>query len=164
MSNNTQPQAVHLVGSVPLENGREVFEMSSSILGNHLHRMPDGETQERINWIAWQFQLLDSTPQLNRIAYSDTDYGNVSPQVKLKDGVRAQDIKFGPLGYCTAAKASYASFAKLKSEGKIPAHCRFQVSLPTPLAPINFYVIMADRSARSGTGRRGRRASCGPYR
>ncbi len=147
MSKIAQPQAVHLVGSVPLENGRNVFEMSSSILGNHLHRIPDGETNERTNWIAWQFQLLDNTPQLDRVDQSDSDYGNASPQVRLRKGVHPQDIELGPLGYSAAAKASYATFSKLKSEGKIPAHCRFQVSLPTPLAPINFYVVMADRAA-----------------
>ena len=44
-----QPQGVHLVGSVPLENSRAVFTMASEILGQHLRRMPDGETGERTN-------------------------------------------------------------------------------------------------------------------
>ena len=55
---------VHLVGSVPLESSQAVFSLASSILGNHLCRVPDGETGERINWISWQidqFAKISST-------------------------------------------------------------------------------------------------------
>ena len=53
-----QPRGVHLVGSVPLEDSRAVFEMASTILGQHLHRLPDGETGIRANWVRWQFAGL----------------------------------------------------------------------------------------------------------
>jgi hypothetical protein len=44
---------VHLVGSVPLSNEREVFATLSRELGSFLLRIPDGETGERGDWITW---------------------------------------------------------------------------------------------------------------
>src|SRR5258708_15909342 len=38
---------VHLVGSVPLNDARTVFETVSAALGPKLKRIPDGETGER---------------------------------------------------------------------------------------------------------------------
>src|SRR5439155_15999924 len=44
---------VHLVGSVPLKDARDVFETVSAALGDRLKRIPDGETGERSDWITW---------------------------------------------------------------------------------------------------------------
>ena len=44
---------VHLVGSVPLRNAREVFMTVSGLLGPRLERIRDGETGERSDWITW---------------------------------------------------------------------------------------------------------------
>jgi hypothetical protein len=46
-----------------------------------------------------------------------------------------------------AAIASYRVFATLKRDGIVPGHCRFQVSLPTPIAPISAFVARDDQSA-----------------
>ena len=46
-------RGVHLVGSVPLGNAHEVFTVVSRELGQHLRRIPDGETGERSDWITW---------------------------------------------------------------------------------------------------------------
>ena len=51
------------------------------------------------------------------------------------------------LGYSAVAKTSYKDFVGAKAAGQIPSHCRFQVSLPTPLAPIHFYVVPEDQEA-----------------
>jgi len=53
-SNHSQRQ-VHLVGSVPLQNAEEVFRTASSVLGNRLPRIPDGETGNRLQWIMYQY-------------------------------------------------------------------------------------------------------------
>ena len=45
-------------------------------------------------------------------------------------------VKFGPLGYAAAAIQSYGDFKWARSDGKIPAGTRFQVSLPTPIAVV----------------------------
>jgi hypothetical protein len=52
---------------------------------------------------------------------------------KVKPG---ETVEFGPLGYATAAISSYEDFKRARSEGKIPAGTRFQVSLPTPIAVV----------------------------
>jgi hypothetical protein len=53
---------------------------------------------------------------------------------------RLEDVAFDALGYAETAIASYRVFARLKRDGVIPAHCRFQVCLPTPLAPVSAFV------------------------
>jgi len=51
MDNSKNHRNVHLVGSVPLANAREVFETVSAELGPCVCRIPDGETGDRSNWI-----------------------------------------------------------------------------------------------------------------
>ena len=147
MKKNNQPSGALLVGSVPLEDNTAVFNLASSLMGQHLNRIPDGETGKRTNWVNWQFNVLANTPQLEPVTHSTDEYGNLPRQVKLCDGISANDIEFGPLGYSAAAIASYAEFEKLKEAGNIPKDCRFQVSLPTPFAPIHFYVAENNREA-----------------
>jgi hypothetical protein len=56
-----RPRGVHLVGSFPLDNAQAVFRLASQKLGNHLRRMPDGETP-RSHWINWQSKVFESMP------------------------------------------------------------------------------------------------------
>ena len=147
MTKNRYPKGALLVGSVPLENSQAVFDLAHAALGSHLSRMPDGETGERSNWIRWQFAVLAQTPQLEAVILPAKSGGKGQTVIKLRDGFSAAEIDFGPLGYYTAAKASYEQFAQLKQAGNLPPDCRFQVSLPTPLAPLQFYVAAEDRAA-----------------
>jgi len=138
-STQGQPRGVHLNGSVPLTNSEEVFRTASSILGGRLRRIPDGETGDRTNWISWQIQFFAANPsfeivQRDRVAYVP------QPTVKLRPHVTASEIVFNNIGYADAAIASYAVFSRLKQDGVIPANYRFQVSLPTPLAPVMAFV------------------------
>jgi hypothetical protein len=57
----------------------------------------------------------------------------MAPRV-VRPGVRPEDLEFPELGYAREASASYAWFRQAKTEGRIPSHLRFQVSLPTPFA------------------------------
>ena len=135
-----QPRGVHLVGSVPLGSAEEVFRTVGSILGERLRRIPDGETGERTYWIAWQLPFLASHPQFEMIP-PDPTASAPRPRVKLRSPLTSREIRFDQLGYADAATSSYAVFSRLKQVGLIPAHWRFQVSLPTPLAPIAVFVI-----------------------
>ena len=126
-----------LVGSVPLRNSASVFDVTGTILGRHLRRIPDGETGERSNWIAWQLQVFENTPQLESLA---------SNLLSIRKEYTAADIDLPALGYSEAAIKSYSVFNEAKAQGRVPAHCRFQVSLPTPLAPIHFYVAPSDQA------------------
>ena len=65
----------------------------------------------------------------------------------LRPGDDGADLRFESLGYAEAALASYATFARLKRDGVVPRGCRFQVSLPTPLAPVCAFVAHDSQAA-----------------
>ncbi len=137
---------VLLVGSIPLADAEEVFRTASSILGDRVRRLPDGETGVRTNWIGWQAAVFEQNPALERATENDKEYG-IQLRYRLRPGKSADDIDFVNLGYADAALGSYATFKRLKDEGAIPHGTRFQVCLPTPLAPVTGFVDQADRAA-----------------
>jgi len=130
---------VHLVGSVPLGSAEEVFRRVAGALGERLRRIPDGETGPRTDWILWQYPVFCALPQFEVGPPGDSTYRSL-PKLRLRPGVAAGDVAFDALGYAETAIASYRVFARLKRDGVIPSHCRFQVCLPTPLAPVSAFV------------------------
>jgi hypothetical protein len=143
---NPEPRFVHLVGSVPLESAEQVFRAAGGILGDRLRRIPDGETGERSNWILWQIERLLQVPEIERAPAEGAPRG-FTPLLRLKPGADPAAVRFGPLGFAEVARASYALFSRLRREGAVPAGCRFQVCLPTPLAPPYCYLPPGDREA-----------------
>jgi SAM-dependent methyltransferase len=135
---------VHLVGSVPLASPEEVFRTVAAELGDRLRRVPDGETGPRSDWIVWQYPVLSSRPQFE-IAPPDLDHYRPLPRLKLREGENGADLRFSSLGYAGAARSSFPLFARLKRDHVIPRGCRFQVCLPTPLAPISAFVAAPDQ-------------------
>lgn len=141
---------VHLVGSIPLTNAEDVFETVARILDDRVKRIPDGETGERSNWIAWQLPLLESSPFL------EADPASAIPKHEsAEDGlaVDSEDFRFLRVKeeyqdsaidfhakYAERAIESFETFADLQSAGKIPSNVRFQVSLPTPYAVCSLYI------------------------
>lgn len=122
---------VHLVGSVPLGDAREVFETVSAALGPRVKRIPDGETGERSDWITWLEPVFADNPALEK---SDELFrihatGTARIRYRLKPGKTAKDVSFGNLFYADIAKASYADFAALKTQGRIAPDVRFQIDL-----------------------------------
>ncbi len=63
------------------------------------------------------------------------------PRVQLREGTDPASIVFPSLGYAAAAAESWRLFQRLQSEGALPPGARFQVSLPTPLAPVIAFVV-----------------------
>ena len=122
---------VYLVGSVPLATEKDVFETVSAALGSHLLTLPDGETGERLDWITWLEPVFSGNPALE---LSDEVF-QLHPGVPgrrrygLKTGLSLKDLKFDNLFYADIARRSYATFAELKRQGKIPARVKFQVDL-----------------------------------
>ncbi|MQA13883.1 MAG: hypothetical protein GEV09_06805 [Pseudonocardiaceae bacterium] len=125
MTEQEPPQGVHLVGSIPLAGSEQVFRDVGGALGDHVSRVPDGETGERLTWVRWLLPLLDSHPALQRVE-GIMPY----PLYGLREGVDVADVGFGELGYAREALASYEVFARLKREAVLPPHVRFQVGLP----------------------------------
>ena len=110
------PHDVHLVGSVPLGNAREVFATVSAALGHRLKRIPDGETGERADWITWLEPVFADNPALEK---SDELFrihatGTARIRYRLKPGKTARDVSFGNLFYADIAQQSFAEFAALK--------------------------------------------------
>src|SRR3974390_1976917 len=122
---------VHLVGSVPLDNARDVFETVSAALGSKLRRIPDGETGARSDWITWLEPAFANNPALEK---SDELFrihatGTARIRYRLKPGKRVDDVRFDNLFYADIARTSYADFAALKRAGKIGADVKFQIDL-----------------------------------
>ncbi len=121
-----------------------MFRTLAGALGDRLHSLPDGETGARGNWIAWQYGVLAATRGLEPMPVGDRGYLRSQRVRRARD---AGPIRFGPLGYAQAARESFALFGRLQREGVIPAGVRFQVSLPTPLAPVSVFIDLPDRAA-----------------
>jgi hypothetical protein len=131
-----------LVGSIPLETAREVFEMFGRPLGAHLSCLPDGEVGLRRHWISRvHFQVFAIHPDIEVLQRPRPDDGveRLNPhdvsdswKFRVKDGV--ERIRFGEpgwrLGFARDAIASYELFRALQDQGVLPAHLRFQVSIP----------------------------------
>jgi hypothetical protein len=134
-STRHQPRGVQLVGSIPLGDAEDVFRAASTILGGRLRRIPDGETGERTNWIGWQARFIGSNPHFEKIPPDPNSYAPLP----------SRELSFERLGYADAARASYNVFEQLKQAGLVPAGIRFQVSLPTPLAPVIAFIARSDQ-------------------
>jgi SAM-dependent methyltransferase len=134
-----------LVGSVPLGSAAAVFQTMSAELGDRLDRIPDGETGPRSDWIVWQYPVLSSRPEFEVCPPGDDPHRSL-PRLRVRDGESLDTLGFEDLGYAQAAVSSYQIFARRKRDGLIPVHCRFQVSLPTPLAPIAAFVAAEDQA------------------
>ncbi len=143
---------VHLVGSVPLASAEEVFRTTSAILGDRLRKLPDGETGRRKNWINFQFGVLARHPDFepsgpavdpDELALESDGRGAdyAFTPLRLRAGAAVADLRFTELGYAAHALSSYRRFAALKQGGVIGRDARFQVSLPTPLAPVAVFVV-----------------------
>lgn len=138
------PRGAHLVGSIPLADADAVFRSTVALLGTRLRRVTDGETGGRLGWIIWQLEMLSRHPQLEVLPPDPERYAP-NPSVKRKAGVAAADLSFDDLGYAREARASWDVFSRLQGEGVVPPHWSFQVSLPTPLAPVFAFIEETER-------------------
>jgi len=138
---------VHLVGSIGLDTVGEVFHTCGDLLGPYLKRVPDGEPGGRRLWISWQFAVLRANPYLQADVTTHRSGGIGFHPIKLADGVKPEDVRFGELGYAREARASYLDFVAARDKGVLPRGARFQVSLPTPFAVIGPFCAAEARPA-----------------
>jgi hypothetical protein len=66
------------------------------------------------------------------------------PRLRLKPGARPDPNAF-TTGYADMAIASFALFDRLQKQGAIPPGVRFQISIPTPIAPTYNNMVPSDR-------------------
>jgi hypothetical protein len=131
------PVGVHLVGSIPLSGADEVFRAVGDLLGAHVHRVPDGETGKRSRWNSWTAPTYEATEGLELV---EPPEGSYTPWKQARLVVDPDDLVLERIGFADAALESYACFAALKDAGTIPQHMRFQVCLPSPVAPMTVLI------------------------
>jgi hypothetical protein len=142
-------RAVHLVGSVPLANSETVFRAAADTFGEHIKRIPDGETGPRGDWVQWLTHILRENPQFE-LPGGSIDYSagrDMRNYYRVKPGIDPATLRFGELGYAEAARESYAVFTDLVRQGAIPAATRFLVAMPTPLAFLQVLIAPDQRAA-----------------
>ena len=151
-ADRSQHPIVHLVGSIPLPDAETVFRTVSGALGQHLIRIPDGETGIRKTWIKFLQDVLAENPAIEvakdvppfKFVQWDGKLIREIPRLRLKPGAKPDPAAF-KTGYADMAIQSWAIFDRLQKAGAIPAKVKFQISLPTPIAPTYNNMVPADR-------------------
>jgi methionine synthase II (cobalamin-independent) len=130
---------VHLCGSIGLDSVDDVLSTLGRLLKDNLTRVPDGEPGGRRLWIGWQYPVLRSSPFLETdIAAAESSHSKTAP-LRVRAGME-DAVRFGELGYAREARASYEDFKTAQRAEVLPAHVKFQVSLPTPFAVTYSYI------------------------
>jgi hypothetical protein len=152
MADRSERPIVHLVGSVPLPDSETVFKTVCGGVGPHLARLPDGETGIRKTWIKFLQDVLAENPAIE-VAHDVPPFkfvqwdGKVVREIarlRLKKGAKP-DPKTFKTGYADMAIDSFAVFDRLQKAGTIPAGVKFQICIPTPLAPTYNTMVPGDR-------------------
>ena len=126
------PTGCLLVGSILLPDNETVFRECIARLPHRLKRIPDGETGNRSYFTAFQFAVFSSLPQcMAPFAMNKAAEAKHIDQAEIEKNISKLRNLTINTGYDDAAISSYATFKRLKDEGAIPKHVRFQVCLPT---------------------------------
>jgi hypothetical protein len=146
--------SIHFVGSIPLPDTETVFRTLAAAAGRHVKRLPDGETGIRKSWIRFLQEVLADHPAI-AVAHDVPPFkftqwdGKVIreiPVLRVKPGVPLDPAAVAT-GYAEMAIESWQIFERLQRDGVIPAGVKFQIFLPTPIAPTYNNILPADRPA-----------------
>jgi hypothetical protein len=143
---------IHFVGSIPLPDTETVFRTLSNAAGQHLIRLPDGETGIRKTWIRFLQDVLAANPAIEpasdvppfKFTQWDGKVLREIPRLRIKKGAKPEAGGF-KTGYADMAIESWGVFDRLQKAGAIPSNVKFQISLPTPIAPTYNNMLPADR-------------------
>ncbi len=145
---------VHFVGSIPLPDAESVFRTLAGAAGPYLRRLPDGETGIRKTWIRFLQDVLAKNPAIEvaedvppfKFTQWDGKVLREIPRLRIKPGAKPDPATF-TTGYAQMAIASWGLFERLQNAAVIPGNVKFQVSLPTPIAPTYNNMVPSDRAA-----------------
>jgi hypothetical protein len=143
---------VHFVGSIPLPDTETVFRTLSSAAGRHAVRLPDGETGIRKSWIRFLQDVLADHPAIEyakdvppfKFVQWDGKVIREIARLRVRPGATPDPDGF-KTGYADMAIESWGVFERLQKAGVIPANVKFQISIPTPIAPTYNNLVPADR-------------------
>ena len=152
-ADRSQQPIVHFVGSIPLPDAETVFRTLSAATGPHLVRLPDGETGIRKTWITLPAGRAGREPgdrggqrraavQVHPVGrQADPRNSAPAPEARRASPIRRPSRPAMP----TWRSQSWRLFDRLQKAGVIPASVKFQISLPTPIAPTYNNMVPADR-------------------
>lgn len=127
--NSASEPVVHFVGSIPLPDSETVFRTLSETCGNHVVRLPDGETGIRKTWIRFLQDVLAAHPAIE-IAHDEppfkfTQWDGVVlreiPRLRLIPGVEVDPGSFAT-GYADMAIDSWGCVRTPAKGGDNPGH------------------------------------------
>jgi hypothetical protein len=142
----------HMVGSIPLPDADAVFRKLAAVLGPYLDRMPDGETGIRQSWIRFlqaalaehpAIEVADDFPPLEFRQW-DGKLVREIPRLRVIPGSAIEPDAFAS-GYAAMAIESWQIFRELQDAGTITPDVRFQISIPSPIAPTYNNMVPGDR-------------------
>ena len=153
-ADRSQHPIVHFVGSIPLPDSETVFRTLSGATGPHLLRVPDGETGIRKSWIRFLQDVLAENPAIEyahdvppfKFVQWDGKVVREIPRLRLKPGAKPDPAAF-KTGYADMAIESWGVFDRLQKAKVIPPGVKFQISIPTPIAPTYNNMVPGDRPA-----------------
>ena len=152
MTDRSSHPIVHFVGSIPLPDSETVFRTLSKAVGPHLTRLPDGETGIRKSWIRFLQDVLSGNSALEfakdvppfKFVQWDGKVVREIRRLRIKPGATPDPATF-KTGYADMAIESWSVFERLQKAGAIPAGVKFQVCIPTPIAPVYNNMVPGDR-------------------
>jgi hypothetical protein len=153
MADRSKHPIVHFVGSIPLPDSETVFRTLSKAVGPHLIRLPDGETGIRKTWIRFLQDVLSGNSAIEfakdvppfKFTQWDGKVIREIPRLRVKPGATIDPSTF-KTGYAEMAIDSWAVFERMQKAGDIPAGVKFQVCIPTPIAPTYNNMVPEDRA------------------
>jgi hypothetical protein len=141
---------VLLVGSLPFEKAEDAFRMAGSLLRGHVAWLPDGEVEERKNWVGMlPLVVFPKNPDLEETLappereLEQPERDEERPPAEDIEGFwnwrvkPGRKVRFDDLAYGRFATDSYQVFQRLRKEGAVPQGVRFQLSLPAPHSAID---------------------------
>ena len=97
-----------------------MFGTAGRALGRRLKRIPDGEPGPRRLWVSFQYPLLRSSSFLRPDPSGALRRRPGFRSLCLAEGVKADEVEFGELGYAREARGSYLDFLAARDRGDVP--------------------------------------------
>ena len=132
-----------LVGSLPADSTESALRQAAGFFGDLVFALPDGETGPRTGWVTYERERL-VRPNPGIVVLEETAsptglprHAYETPVFGVKPGVT--ELHWDSWPRIDDAIAGYQAFRKLRDDGVIPGHLRFQVGLPFPASALNAF-------------------------
>jgi hypothetical protein len=132
-----------LVGSLPAESTDAALRAGAELFGDMVFALPDGETGPRAAWVGYERErLVRPNPGVEVLQETGSPTGvprhaYETPVFGIRPGLT--ELHWDTWPRIDDAIDSYRQFRRLRDQGVIPAHLRFQVGLPFPASALNAF-------------------------